>query len=132
MVRPADKARPLRDENLRLIFAAQERFFIAARLRAHILALTCYLAWISAILAIPLYLAQLESPSLLPDWARVLGATLILSAPFALTQLIGSGVCLVRYLGYQREHRRFLARYGREWLYSGAATGHRITAGSTS
>ncbi len=113
MIRPADEVLPVRDENLRLIFAAQERSFIAARIRTHRLRLIGSLVWIAASFAAPSYLAQLENPILFPVWARLPAAVLLLSVPFALIYLIEAFIILRRYIGYRREHRRFLGRYRR-------------------
>jgi hypothetical protein len=103
------KSEPVRDDNLRLVLAEQERSFIADRLRYHRRSLFGLLAAAAAIGATLLALAVIpQSRIFMVVAVLAFGAGL-----FFIVALVLTIADYVRYRLMKAEHERFLEGYGR-------------------
>ena len=110
---------PPRDDNLRLLGAAEERAYIARQLRKSVAfaVLGLFVAALSARFGLAAYASfDIDAPNpwhLTPgnaQWLLVAAGGL---GAWAAATVAVQGLRVARYLAYRREHRDFLRRYNR-------------------
>lgn len=107
---------PIRDDNLRLVLAEQEKSFIDERLKYHRRSLLGLLAAAAALAAVLLALYVMpQSKIFMVVAVLAFGAGLFFIVALVLT--VGD---YLRYRLMKAEHQRFLAGYGRSEDVSGA------------